>query len=325
MRRRELLLALAASTAPGGLGAQQKQPRPLIGFLNPASPANYRAEIKSFEQGLADGGFVVGRNVEIAYRWAEGQLSRLPELAADLVGRRVDVIVPNAGIASTQAAKAATATIPIVFAVGTDPVGEGLVSSMNRPGGNATGLTIMTTDLEAKRIELLAMLAPKGSPIAVLVNGSSPEVEAKLREARNASRHLGSPLEVLRVSNDSDFGTVFTSMPANVRLLAHLSDPLFVTKRGLLVEPAARRRIPAIYQDRRFTEVGGLMSYGTNLPAAYRLLGAYTTRVLKGEKPADLPVQQPTRFELVLNLKTAKALGLDMPATLLAIADEVIE
>jgi putative ABC transport system substrate-binding protein len=326
MRRRDLLASAGAVAALCGVpGLAQQAHRPVIGFLNPASAANYREEIKAFEVGLRDSGFIVGQSVIIDYRWAEGQLSRLSGLAADLIRARVDVIVPTAGIASTLAARAATSTIPIVFAVGTDPVRQGLVANLHRPGGNATGLTIMTTELEAKRIGLLANLAPRGASIAVLVNGKSPEANAKIAEAETAARQLGAPLEVHRVADGADFAPAFQRISEKARLLAVLSDPLFATNRALLVGLAEKHRVPTIYQHRGFAEAGGLMSYGTNLPAIYRLLGAYTGRVLKGEKTAELPVQQPTRFEFVINLKTAKALGLEMPATLLAIADEVIE
>lgn len=325
MRRREFMLALAASAAPGSLGAQQQKRRPLIGFLNPSTAADYRAEVAAFEQGLAEAGFAAGRSLTIEYRWAEGDLSRLPALAAELVRLQPDAIVSTAGIASTRAAMAATKTIPIVFAVGTDPVRLGIVASLNRPGGNATGISIMTTELEAKRIDLLARLAPTGSPIAALVNGASPESGAKIDEALTAGKRLGSPVDVFRVASEADFASEFERLALKARLLAVLSDPLFVSGRARLVELAARHRIPTIYQHRGIAEAGGLMSYGTNLRPIYRLLGSHAARVLNGEKPADLPVQQPTRFELVLNLKTAKALGIEMPATLLAIADEVIE
>ncbi len=269
--RRKFIATLGAATVLPLVSANAQQRRkPVVGFLNPASPANYQGEIKGFEQGLADGGFIAGQDVVVEYRWAEGQLSRLPQLAADLVGQRVDAIVPTAGIASTLAAKAATTTIPIVFAVGTDPVRQGLVSSIHRPGGNITGLTIMTTELEAKRIELLSSLAAKGTPIAALVNGNSPEAEAKVREARMASERLGARLEVHRVSGDGDFGAAFESLAGKARLVAFLSDPLFANKRTRLVELAARHRIPAVYQDRRFAEVGGLMSYGASHAEAYR-------------------------------------------------------
>jgi len=327
MRRRSFIAGVGATAAllPASAGAQQQLRRPLIGFLNPAFLDHYRAEVEAFEQGLAESGYASGKSLTIEYRWAQGDLARLPTLATELVRLQPDAIVSTAGIASTRAAAAATKTIPIVFAVGTDPVRLGIVSSLNRPGGNATGVSIMTTELEAKRIDLLAQLAPRATPLAVLVNGASPEVENKIEEALGAARKLGSSVEIFRVASVSDFAPAFERLATKARLLAVLSDPLFVSGRKPLVELAARHGIPAVYQHRGIVESGGLMSYGTNLRAIYRFLGGHVARVLKGEKPADLPVQQPTRFELVLNLKTAKALGLEMPATLLAIADEVIE
>ncbi len=327
MRRREFIASFAAAASlPLACVVAQQRRMPVVGFLNPASPAAYEGAVRAFEQGLAEGGFTVGRDVRIEYRWAHGQTSRLPDLAMELVRYPVDVLVPNAGMVTTLAAKAATSTIPIVFAVGSDPVKQGLVASFNRPGGNATGLTIMTTDLEAKRVELLSMLAPRGTTIGVIVNPRNPDSVQQIAEVEEAGRKLAASIRIERVSGAAEFAPAFERLAANgVRLLALASDPMFRNQMQAHLSLASRHGMFAIYQYREFVTAGGLLSYGTSIDGVFKLHGHYTARILKGERPADLPVQQPTRFELVLNLKTAKSLGLEFPATLLAIADEVIE
>jgi putative tryptophan/tyrosine transport system substrate-binding protein len=302
----------------------QPAPMPVIGFLNGASPAEFAPQVAAFRQGLKEAGFIDGQNVAIEFRWAEGRYDRLPAMADDLVRRHVAVIVAAGG--SQPMAKAATSTIPIVFTAGGDPVKEGLVSSLNRPGGNLTGLNMFTVSLDAKRLELLRELLPKADTVAVLINPTFVSAERQLKDLREGASRVGVRLVVFNASADSDFDTAFATL-ADTRADALVvgSDPFLNSRREQIVALAARHRIPAIYEWREFAEAGGLMSYGTSLDDVYRQVGVYTARILKGEKPADLPVMQSTKFQFVINLKTAKALGLDISPNLLARADEVIE
>ncbi len=326
MRRRELLLLLSgALTAPRALGAQQKA-MPVLGFLSSTSPGPYAPFVAAFRQGLSDTGYVEGQNVTIEYRWAEGSYDRLPALAADLVGRKVDLIAAAGGIPSALAAKTATSTIPIVFAVGTDPVGDGLVASLARPGGNLTGISFLLVELIPKRLELLSELVPRAGVIALLVNPNNANAEHIIRDVQEAARTKGVQLQILKAATEGEIDAAFaTLVELKAGALIVGSDPFFNSRREQLVAQAARHAVPAIYEGRQFAAVGGLISYGTSLTAVYRQAGVYAGEILKGAKPADLPVEQPTTFELVINLKTAKALGLTVPQSILARADEVIE
>jgi putative ABC transport system substrate-binding protein len=298
---------------------------PVIGFLSTLSPSNMAANVMNeFRQGLKEAGFVEDQNVRIEYRWAEGHYDRLPELAADLVRRQVAVIAATGGEPSPQVAMAATRTIPVVFMANGDPVAAGLVASLNRPGGNLTGVAIFGMMAAGKRIELLRQLMPKAGMIGYLMNPNNPNRE--FDNVQTAARSLGQQILVLNANDGREIDVAFATI-AQQRVAALLvaSDPLFFDRRDQLVALAARQAIPAIYYLRAFPQAGGLLSYGNSLTDMYRQVGTYTGRVLNGEKPADLPVMQSTKFELVINLKTAKALGLEIPPTLLALADEVIE
>ena len=297
---------------------------PVIGFLRSTSAANSTQFVTAFRQGLVEAGFVEGQNVAIAYRWAENQLDRLPALAVDLVRLPAAVIVVNAPAAI--AAKDATTTVPIVFMTGSDPVKDGLVASLNRPGGNVTGVSFLVGSLGSKRLELLRQLVPRATTIGILVNLTSPEAEAERKDLQAAAQAIGQQLIILDVGSDRDIETAFaTFVQSGAGALLAGSGPFLTSHREQLVALAARYTLPMTYDAREFVAAGGLMSYGTSITDAYRQVGIYTGRILKGEKPADLPVMQSTKFEFVINLKTAKSLGLEIPPTLLALADEVIE
>jgi putative ABC transport system substrate-binding protein len=324
MKRRAFLTLAGGAAASLPFVARAQAPMPVIGYFHFATPA-YAPSSASFLQGLKETGYIAGQNVAIEYRWAEGWYDRLPAMAADLVERKVDVIAAF-GPPAAQAAKKATSKIPIVFEVGSDPVESGLVASMNRPGGNATGLSILFTQLTSKRLELLCELIPQAKTIALLVNPKSPTAAPSIRGAEEAARAKGLQLSLLNASTETEIDAAFAAvvdLKADGLIVA--ADPFFDTRRQQLVAPAARYRIPTIYFEREFSIAGGLISYGSSLSEAYRQMGIYAARILKGEKPADLPVQQPTTFEFIINLKTARTLGLAVPPTLLASADEVIE
>jgi putative tryptophan/tyrosine transport system substrate-binding protein len=307
--------------------ARAQQPgMPVIGFLGAGSPGPLHDQVAALYRGLKETGYIERRNVTIEYRWAEGQYDRLPGLAAELVQRQVTVIVTTGGSASALAAKAATTTIPIVFTSGTDPIETGLVASLSQPGGNITGASFLADVLEAKRVELLHEVVPNVGVIALLVNPNNTRAEAQLRDTQGAAARLGIRLIVLRASNEPEIDTSFAILVREgARALLVASDAFFYSRHNQLVALAARHAVPAIYQVREFTAAGGLMSYGTSVAEAYHQAGVYTGRILTGEKPADLPVIQSTKFELVINLKTAKALDVVVSNAMQLLADEVIE
>jgi ABC-type uncharacterized transport system substrate-binding protein len=323
--RRELLVALGgAVTWPLAAWAQQQPKMPAIGFLNSGWPDLDAYLVRAFRQGLSEIGYVEGQNVAIEYRWANGKYDRMPTMAVELVRHQVAVIV--ADTPGVMAAKAATTKIPIVFAVAGDPVTAGLVASMNRPGGNLTGQASLNVQMGPKRLQLLHELVPAASVIALLVNPTNPNAETISNDAQAAARTLGLQLHVLHASTEREFDSVFASLAQlGAGGLVISTDPIFTTQSKQLGALALRNAMPAIYQYPPFAAAGGLMSYGGSITDNFRLVGVYTARILNGEKPADLPVQQSTKIELLINLKTARALGLDVPPTLLAIADEVIE
>jgi putative tryptophan/tyrosine transport system substrate-binding protein len=327
LRRRDFITLLGC-TAAWPLAARAQQPTmPAIGFLGAISPDRWASRLHWFRQGLSETGYVEGRNLGIEYRWAEGQNDRLPALAADLVRRQVSVIAAPESTLAAFAAKAATTTISIVFATGFDPVAVGLVASLNRPGGNLTGVTTLNAEIVPKRLELVHELVPTATTIALLVNPSNPRpAETASRDAQPAARTLGLQLHILHASTDRDFDTVFASL-AQMRAVALVigADFFFNSRSEQLAALALRHMVPAIYQFREFAAAGGLMSYGTSVTDVFRQVGIYTGRLLRGESPADLPVQQATKIELIINLKTARALGLTVPLSLLGRADEVIE
>jgi ABC-type uncharacterized transport system substrate-binding protein len=330
MRRRAFIILLGGaavtSSAAWPLPARAQQPAlPVIGFLSGRSPAE-TALLDAFRQGLGETGHAERTNVAIEYRWAEGRYDRLPALAADLVGRRVAVLVASGGLPAPLAAKAATTTIPIVFAIGVDPVEVRLVASLNRPGGNLTGVTNLNTELVPKRLELLHVLLPSTTVVAALVNPTNPNAEIQSRDLQAAARTLGLRIHVLHASTERDFDTAFTNLiQVRAGALVIGTDGFFLTRSQQLAALSVRYAVPAVFQYPEFAAAGGLMSYGGSDTEMFRLAGGYTGRILKGEKPANLPVQQATKIDLIINLKTAKALGLTVPLSLLGRADEVIE
>jgi len=325
LKRRQFMTFLLGAAAARPLAAQAQQPAlPVVGFLNSRGAGENETILVAFRRGLQEAGYTEGQNVTIEYSWADNHYDRLPMLAADLVGRRVAVIVSNGPPIKTV--KAATSTIPIVFAVGFDPLAFGLVSSLSRPGGNLTGVSILDVEIGPKRLELLRELIPTATVVALLVNPTTPAAEAIARDVQAAARVLGLQLHVLHAANDRDFDAVFATL-AQLRADALIigGDPFFTSRSRQLGELTLARRVPAIYEFHEFAAAGGLISYGTSLADAYRQVGTYTGRILKGEKPSDLPVQQATKVELILNLKTAKAFDIAVPNSLLGRADEIIE
>jgi ABC-type uncharacterized transport system substrate-binding protein len=325
MRRRGFI-SLLGGAAAWPLAARAQQPAmPVIGVLNATSPSPFAPLMGAFRQGLSEAGYVEGQNLAIEYRWAEGHYDRLPALAADLVGRKVDLIMASTP-PSALAAKSATSTIPIVFRSGADPVADGLVANLARPGGNLTGVSFAADELTAKRLELLSELVPRAGVIALLMNPSNATAERVIRDVQEAARTKGLQLHVLKASSESEIDTAFASLvQLHVDALVVGADPFLSSRRDKLVALASGRAVPSVYAWREFAASGGLISYGPSLTSAYRLVGAYAGKILKGAQPADLPVQQSKTFELVINLKTAKTLGITVPPTLLGLADEVIE
>ena len=325
--RRELLAALGGAAAGWPLAARaQQQPMPVIGFLHSGSPEPYANRVSAFRKGLGEAGYVEGQNLAIEFRWAAGQDDRLPDLAADLIRRRVAAIATPASTPASLAVKAATTTIPIIFAIAADPVAMGLVASLNRPGGNATGVSLQTVELVPKQLEMLRELTPRANRFVALVNPNSAFTDAIVKDLQASASVLGLRIEILRAGTGREIDAAFANLvqkPGGALLIS--PDAFFFSRNAQIVTLAARHALPTVYSVRESAEIGGLMSYGTNIANAFRLTGIYVGRILKGEKPTDLPVLQPTKFELVVNLNTARALGITIPPTLLAIADEVIE
>ena len=327
MRRREFITLLGGAAVSWPLtGRAQQQQLPVIGILSSRSRATDALLLAVIRQGLNDTGFVEGRNVSIEYRWAEGDYNRLAALAADLVGRKVAVIVTIGGDVAALAAKAATTTLPVVFTVATDPVRSGLVSNLHRPGGNLTGHSAALTEMERKRLGLLRELRPDATSIGVLVNPNVAYIDARLNDIRSSAASIGREIVILNASTIAEIDAAFATLrQMRAEALSVGVDPFFFDRASQIVVLAARHAVPALYFRREFAAVGGLMSYGSNAAEGYRVLGVYAGRILRGEKPGDLPIQLPTKFELVINLSTARALALEVPPSLLARADEVIE
>ena len=329
MKRREFITLLGGAAAAWPLAARGQQPAmPVVGFMNTLDSAESVASdlVAAFRQGLRETGFVEGQNVAVEYRWAQGQYDRFPELAAEFVRRQVAVIAATGGEPSPQSAKAATQTIPIVFTANGDPISEGLVASLRRPGGNVTGITIFGPAAVTKRVQLMHQLVPQATTIAYLMNPNHPSGEMEMSAAETAARSLRKEMLVFRARNEPELDAAFMTMAQQqIGALVVASDPFFWSRRGELASLAAHYRLPAIYYLSEFARAGGLMAYGNSLVDIYRLVGVYVGRILKGEKPAELPVQAPIKFEFVVNLKTAKAIGLDVPLHLQQLADEIIE
>jgi putative ABC transport system substrate-binding protein len=327
MRRREFIAFVGCTAATWPLPARAEQSAaPVIGFLNSASPEPFANYVAGFRAGLIETGYVDGQNVAIEFHWAEGHYDRLPEMAADLVRRKVAVLVATGGGPSVMAAKAATATIPIVFTTGSDPIQLGFVTSLSRPGGNITGVNLFLSAMESKRLGLLRALLPGVQLIAVLLNPNRPDHAEQMRQVQEAAAAVGQQIHILLASNASAIDAAFaTAVQLRAGAILISSDPFFNSQRDKIIALAARHAIPAIYELRDYARAGGLMTYGTNISDGYRQAGIYAGRILKGEKPGDLPVVQSTKFEFVINLKTAKALGIEVPPNLSAEADEIIE
>jgi putative ABC transport system substrate-binding protein len=327
MRRREFITLLGGAPVAWPLAARGQQPTmPLVGFLGSGSAEPWMQLVAAFRAGLKERGYVDGQNVIIEFRWAGGRYEHLPAMAADLVRNKVAVLVSTGGVATIRAAMAATTTIPIVFTVGGDPVRLGLVASLSRPGGNVTGINLFTSTLDTKRLGLLRDMVPAATVIAALINPSNPPAESQSQNILEAARSLGLQVRFLYASTEHEIDAEFSSLAQiHAGAMQVAADPFFFSRRDYIAVLAARHRIPAIYEHREFAVAGGLMSYGTNFFDSYRQAGIYTGRILKGEKPTDLPVMQSTEFELVLNLNTAKALGIEVPPGVSAQADEVIE
>jgi putative ABC transport system substrate-binding protein len=327
MRRREFITLLGGAVVACPLAARAQQPAiPVVGFMSARSPEDSMRVLEAFHKGLEEGSFVDGRNVTIEYRWARGDYGRLPALAAELVQLRVNVLVGVGGDASARAAKAATSTIPVVFNMGGDPIKAGLVEAFNRPGGNVTGSVILTEAMEAKRLGLLHEIVPGVALFGAILNPNYPAAADQLPDIEDAASKIGRRVFVAKASNDAGLDAAFAAvLRERVGALLVASDPYFDTRRGQFIAFAAQNRLPAIYQFREYAVEGGLISYGPSITDAYRQVGIYTARILKGVKPADLPVMQPTKFDFVVNLKTAKALGMEIPPNVSARADEVIE
>jgi putative ABC transport system substrate-binding protein len=325
--RRKFIAALGSTAVAWPLAARAQQPTmPVVGFLSSGTPRTFANFLKAFQNGLSEEGFVEGRNVAIVYRWAEGHFDELDALATELVADGVTLIAATGGMRSAEAAKNATATIPIVFVLGFDPVKLGLVASFNKPGGNITGTTIIANELATKRLNLLYDLDAGTRSVAILVNPESPVADAEIEDVSAAARNSGRQFFVLKASSLSEIDAAFASaVEQKVRALVISPDPFFMTQRARLSGLAASHKIPVVYPFREFVDDGGLMSYGPSLTSAYRHAGVYAGRILKGTKPGELPIELPAKFEFVINLKTAKALGLAIPSGLLAISDEVIE
>ena len=325
MKRREFITLLGGAAATWPLATRAQQTMPVIVYLSGRSAEDTTHLVAEFRRGLVEDGYVEGQNVAIQYRWALGQVDRLPALAAELAGRSVAILVATGGESAALAAKAATSTIPIVFSMG-DPVKAGLVASYNRPGGNATGINLLTQTLEPKRLGLLHELVPQAATIGFLLNPNFPSAEDQSKDMQEAARAIGLHIHVLRANTDREIEAAFETVAQDrIGALAVGASPFFDTRRNTLVALAARHAVPTMYHFREFAAAGGLMSYGIDPVDAYRQVGVYAGRILKGAKPADLPVLQPTKFEFVINLKTAKALSLEIPARLLSFVDEVIE
>jgi putative ABC transport system substrate-binding protein len=326
MRRREFITFLAGASAAWSFAAQAQRTMPVVGFLSSGSPRAFAKFLRAFKNGLSEAGFVEGRDVAIVYRWAEGHFDELDALATELVADGVALIAATGGTQSAKSAKNATATIPIVFVLGLDPVNVGLVASFNKPGGNITGTTIITTEMATKRLNLLYDLDPGMHNFAILLNPGSPSIDAEIEEVRVAARNTGRPVFVLKASSLSEIDAAFTSaIEQEVRALVISADPLFMNWRAQFVGLAASHKMPVMYPFREFVDDGGLMSYGPSLSTAYRHAGVYAGRILKGTKPGELPIELPATFEFIINLKSAKTLGLTIPSGLLALADEVVE
>jgi putative tryptophan/tyrosine transport system substrate-binding protein len=327
MKRREFIGLLGGAAVAWPLAAQaQQSPVPVIGYLSGSAPGASAQTLGAFREGLGQTGYVEGRNLTIEYRWAEGQYDRLPALAADLVGRKVDLIAATGRDLAARAAKSASGTIPIIFTSGDDPVLTGLVTSLARPSGNLTGVSLFVVELHAKRLELMTELVPQARAVALLVNPNSPQTERVVQAMAAAAGSKGLQLHILKAADKNEIAAAFASLAAlQVGALIQQADPFFIQRRHQLTLLAARHAIPTIYEGRQFPEAGGLMSYGISIPQMYHQLGVYSGRILKGEKPSDLPVMQPTKFQLVVNRDAAKVIGLTIPESFLLRADEVIE